>query len=71
VQPTAVFSAVERLFVEQNERPQDRINFNDSTTIEPAQRRGALERAGVGNPRRQDRLLFRCRQLLSVVTSLG
>jgi hypothetical protein len=52
-------SAAERELIEQNERLQNCINFNDSTTIEPAKRRSVLQRTGIGNPRRQDRPLFR------------
>jgi hypothetical protein len=41
--------------MEQNQRLQNCINFDDSTTMEPAQRRSVLDRSGIGNPRGHDR----------------
>ena len=35
--PFAIPSAAEREVIKQNERPQDRVNFDDSATIDPPQ----------------------------------
>ena len=63
MQPLAVLSALGRQFIEQNQRLQNCINFDESTTMEPAQRRSVLDGSGIGNPRGQDRPLFRRCQL--------
>ena len=55
MQPLAVLSALGRQFIEQNQRLQNCINFDESTTMEPAQRRSVLDRSGIGNPRGHDR----------------
>ena len=54
-QPFAISSAVGLQFVEQNKRSPNSINFNDSATVEAAQRGGVLDRPGVRNPGCQDR----------------
>jgi hypothetical protein len=62
-QPFAIPSAVGCQLIEQNERLQNCINFDDSPTIELAQRRSVLDRTDIGNPRCQESSLFRRRQL--------
>ena len=52
-----------RQFIEQNKRSSNVVNFNDSATVEPAQRGSVFDCPCIRNPRRQDCPLFRGGQL--------
>ena len=57
--PVAIIASARRSFVERSERLQNRIDLNDSATVDLAQSGCILDRPGARNPRRKDRSLFR------------
>ena len=58
-QPFAIRGAGGGRFIERNQRLLDRVHFNNSATIELAQRGSILDSPGIRNPRCEDCSLFR------------